>query len=118
MVKVPFLKKCKEAGLLSDLFEVILDKLHLLQARLMDETASESDYEEIGNSLFECRLFEEIFIEFQEAIKGRIHESEERQKQLKEEFQKLQDLKQILCSYQESRDLNHSSSTSVSSLSP
>nr|XP_014694437.1 PHD finger protein 11 isoform X2 [Equus asinus] len=42
-VKVDFLKKCKEAGLLDDFFEEILDKLHLIQERLMDETTSESD---------------------------------------------------------------------------
>lgn len=42
LVKVAFLKKCKEAGLLNDLFQEILDKLHLIQERLMDETASES----------------------------------------------------------------------------
>lgn len=44
-VKVPFLKKCKEAGLLDDLFEEILDKLHLIQDRLMDERTSESGTE-------------------------------------------------------------------------
>lgn len=44
-VKIDFLKKCKKVGLLDDLFEEILDKLHLIQERLMDETASESGIE-------------------------------------------------------------------------
>ncbi|KAG3293094.1 PHD finger protein 11 isoform X2 [Ictidomys tridecemlineatus] len=116
IVKTPFLKKCKEAGLLNDLFEEILDKLHLIQERLMDETTSESEYEEIGTSLFDCRLFEDTFVNFQAAIENKIHESEEMRQQLKEDIELLQDLKQTLCSFQENRDLR-SSSTSESSLS-
>nr|XP_020026477.1 PHD finger protein 11 isoform X2 [Castor canadensis]XP_020026478.1 PHD finger protein 11 isoform X2 [Castor canadensis] len=117
IMKVPFLKKCKEAGLLNDLFEEILDKLHVIQERLMGETTSESDYEEIGTSLFDCRLFEDIFVNLQAAIENKIYESEERQRQLKEETGLLKDIKQTLCSFQENRDFG-SSSTSVSSLSP
>lgn len=45
IVKVAFLKKCKEAGLLNDLFEEISQKLHLIQERLMDENISESGTE-------------------------------------------------------------------------
>ena len=45
IVKAAFLKKCKEAGLLDALFEEILDKLHLIQERLMDETTAESGTE-------------------------------------------------------------------------
>ncbi|XP_061026575.1 histone-lysine N-methyltransferase SETDB2 isoform X5 [Eubalaena glacialis] len=111
IVKIAFLKKCKEAGLLNALFEEILDKLHLIQERLMDETTSESDYEEIGTSLFDCRLFEDAFVNFQAAIENKIHQSEERQRQLKEETELLQDLKQTLCSELQS------SSTSDSSVS-
>ena len=44
-VKIDFLRKCKEAGLLNDLFEEILDKLHLIQERLMRDTASDSGTE-------------------------------------------------------------------------
>ncbi|XP_012578720.1 PREDICTED: PHD finger protein 11 isoform X2 [Condylura cristata] len=115
-VKVAFLKKCKEAGLLNDLFEAILDKLHLIQERLMDETTSESDYEEIGTSLFDCTLFEDTFFDFQAAIEDKIHQSEESLQQLKEETELLQDLKQNLCSIQRNRNLR-SSSTAISSQS-
>nr|XP_006063635.1 PHD finger protein 11 isoform X1 [Bubalus bubalis] len=111
IVKAAFLKKCKEAGLLDTLFEEILDKLHLIQERLMDETTAESDYEEIGTSLFDCRLFEDTLVNFQAAIENQIHQSEERRRQLKEEIELLQDLKQTLCSGLQS------SSTSDSSLS-
>uniref|UniRef100_K9J0A1 Putative transcription factor tcf20 n=1 Tax=Desmodus rotundus TaxID=9430 RepID=K9J0A1_DESRO len=129
VVKAAFLKKCKDAGLLNDLFEEILDKLHSIQERLMDETTSESgalwearvpfiraDYEEIGTSLFDCRLFEDTFVNFQAALENKIHQFEEKRQQMKEEIKLLQDLKQTLCSVQENRDLR-SSSTSVSSLS-
>ncbi|XP_070327357.1 histone-lysine N-methyltransferase SETDB2 isoform X6 [Odocoileus virginianus] len=111
IVKAAFLKKCKEAGLLDALFEEILDKLHLIQERLMDETTAESDYEEIGTSLFDCRLFEDTLVNFQAAVENQIHESEDRRQQLKEEIELLQDLKQTLCSGLQS------SSTSDSSLS-
>uniref|UniRef100_A0A673T1B6 SET domain bifurcated histone lysine methyltransferase 2 n=1 Tax=Suricata suricatta TaxID=37032 RepID=A0A673T1B6_SURSU len=113
-LKIDFLKKCKKVGLLDDLFEEILDKLHLIQERLMDEAASESDYEEIGTSLFDCRLFEDTFINFQAAIENRIDQCEERQQHLKDEMEGLQDLKTTLRSLQEDGELR-SSSTSVSS---
>lgn len=112
--KIDFLKKCKKMGLLADLFEELLDKLHLIHERLLDETASESDYEEIGTSLFDCRLFEDTFVHFQAAIEHKIDQCEERQQQLKEEIEGLQDLKKTLWSLQEDRGLR-SSSTSVSS---
>ena len=56
-MKAAFLKKCKEAGLLDTLFEEILDKLHLIQERLMDETTAESGTE-ITNFL-QMAIFQE-----------------------------------------------------------
>jgi hypothetical protein len=50
-MKVPFLKKCKEAGLLNDLFEEILDKLHVIQERLMGETTSESGTKTLNSKI-------------------------------------------------------------------
>ncbi|XP_006837761.1 PREDICTED: PHD finger protein 11 [Chrysochloris asiatica] len=112
VLKASFLKKCKEAGLLNDLFEEILDKLHLIQERLMNETTSESEFEEIGTSLFDCRLFEDTFVNFQAELEDEIYQSEERSRQLKKETETLQDLKQILCLLQENRGLS-SRSTAV-----
>ncbi|XP_060050852.1 histone-lysine N-methyltransferase SETDB2 [Erinaceus europaeus] len=97
-VKADFLKKCKKAGLLDVLFEEILDKLHLTQKRLMDETASDSDYEEIWTSIFEYRLFEDTFANLQAAINNKIHQSKERQQQLEEEIELLQDIQHSLSS--------------------
>ncbi|XP_053419719.1 histone-lysine N-methyltransferase SETDB2 isoform X4 [Nycticebus coucang] len=112
VVKVLFLKKCKEAGLLSDLFEELVDRLHLIQHRLTEGTPSESEYEEIATSLFDCRLFEDTLPNFQSAVKDKIHETQERQQKLKE---LLQHLKHALCPFQD-QDLR-SSSSSGSSLS-
>jgi len=44
-VKAPFLKKCLEAGLLTELFEQIQQKMISIHGRFMDETASESGTE-------------------------------------------------------------------------
>ncbi|EHB06102.1 PHD finger protein 11, partial [Heterocephalus glaber] len=116
IMKVSFLKKCKKAGLLDDLFENILDELHLIQQKLLDDTTSESAYEKIETSLFDCGLFEDTFAKFNAAIENKIHESEERLEQLKKEIELLQDLKHTLSSFQENGDLT-STTTSVSSLS-
>ncbi|KAB0387910.1 hypothetical protein FD755_002866, partial [Muntiacus reevesi] len=96
IVRAAFLKKRKEAGLLGDLLEEILDKLHLIQERFMDETTSESDCEEIGTSLFDWRLFEDTLANFQAAIENQIHESEKRWRQLRKEIELLPDLSLVL----------------------
>lgn len=45
LLKVAFLKQCKEAGLLDALFQEILDKFAWIQHRLMGEPTSESGTE-------------------------------------------------------------------------
>ncbi|XP_036014474.1 PHD finger protein 11 family member isoform X2 [Mus musculus] len=117
-VKAPFLKKCQEAGLLNVLLEYILEKMDLIHGRLLDETASESDYEGIETLLFESGLFEDTLIQFQEVIKSKACEWEERQRLMKQQLEALADLQQSLCSYQENGDLDCSSSTSGSLLPP
>uniref|UniRef100_A0A8C3PKW5 PHD finger protein 11 n=1 Tax=Calidris pygmaea TaxID=425635 RepID=A0A8C3PKW5_9CHAR len=59
-VRIDFLRKCKQAGLLDDIFEEMLDTLHLAQEKLMDDNTSETEYEETVISLFDCGLFENI----------------------------------------------------------
>ncbi|XP_037655957.1 PHD finger protein 11 isoform X4 [Choloepus didactylus] len=115
-MKAAFLKKCKEAGLLNDLFEELLEKLVFIQEGLMDDATSEEDYEEIGTSLFGCRLFEDTFVRFQTVINKKIIQYEEKQQQLKKETELLQDLEQTLQSLQKNRGLG-SSTTSASSMS-
>ncbi|NXT02026.1 PHF11 protein, partial [Jacana jacana] len=58
--QIDFLRKCKQAGLLDDIFEEMLDTLHLAQEKLMDDNTSETEYEETVISLFDCGLFENI----------------------------------------------------------
>ncbi|XP_031216689.1 PHD finger protein 11-like isoform X2 [Mastomys coucha] len=110
-VKAPFLKKCQEAGLLNELFEQILEKMDSILRRFTDETASESDYEGIQTLLFESGLFEDTLIQFQEVIKSKACEYEERHRQMKQQLEALADLQHNLCSFQENGDLDHSSST-------
>ncbi|NXN16457.1 PHF11 protein, partial [Indicator maculatus] len=59
-VQIDFVRKCKQAGLLDDIFEEMLDTLHLAQEKLMDDNTSETEYEETVMSLFDCGLFENI----------------------------------------------------------
>ncbi|XP_032773099.1 LOW QUALITY PROTEIN: PHD finger protein 11-like [Rattus rattus] len=117
-VKAPFLKKCLEAGLLTELFEQILEKMDSIHGRFMDETASESDYEGIQTLLFDCGLFGDILRKFQEVIKSKTCEYEERLNHMKQKLEALADLQENLCSFQEYGDLDHSSSTSGSLLPP
>uniref|UniRef100_A0A7M4E1L8 PHD finger protein 11 n=1 Tax=Crocodylus porosus TaxID=8502 RepID=A0A7M4E1L8_CROPO len=42
--RIDFLRKCKQAGLLDDIFEAMLDTLHLAQEKLMDDNTSETDF--------------------------------------------------------------------------
>ncbi|XP_061463485.1 histone-lysine N-methyltransferase SETDB2 [Rhineura floridana] len=59
-VRIDILRKCKQAGLLDEIFEEMLDTLHLAQEKLMDDNTSEAEYEETVISLFDCGLFENI----------------------------------------------------------
>eukprot|EP00072_Mus_musculus_P069719 XP_017171482.1 PREDICTED: PHD finger protein 11 family member isoform X3 [Mus musculus] len=79
---------------------------------------TQRDYEGIETLLFESGLFEDTLIQFQEVIKSKACEWEERQRLMKQQLEALADLQQSLCSYQENGDLDCSSSTSGSLLPP
>lgn len=49
-VRIDFLRKCKQAGLLDDIFEEMLDTLHLAQEKLMDDNTSETGMEPHGGT--------------------------------------------------------------------
>lgn len=72
--------------------------------------------EAISSTVYKITELPEIILFLLIALENKIHQFEEKQQQMKEEIEVLQDLKQILCCVQENRDLS-SSSTSVSSLS-
>lgn len=54
-VRIDFLRKCKQAGLLDDIFEEMLDTLHLAQEKLMDDNTSETGMETHAGSAFRCQ---------------------------------------------------------------
>ena len=62
----------------------------------MDDTTSESNWDKIGTSLFDWRLFADTLANFQAATENQIHESEERWRQLKKEIELLPDLNLVL----------------------
>lgn len=55
-VRIDFLRKCKQAGLLDDIFEEMLDTLHLAQEKLMDDNTSETGMEVCGDSTLTAEM--------------------------------------------------------------
>ncbi|NXV42712.1 PHF11 protein, partial [Uria aalge] len=95
-VRIDFLRKCKQAGLLDDIFEEMLDTLHLAQEKLMDDNTSETEYEETVMSLFDCGLFENILTNIHSGTEEKIQELLESRKRLDNKIELLQDLKEVV----------------------
>ncbi|NXL92948.1 PHF11 protein, partial [Alectura lathami] len=95
-VRIDFLRKCKQAGLLDDIFEEMLDTLHLAQGKLMDDNTSESEYEETVMSLFDCGLFENILTNIHSGTEEKIQELLESRKRLDNQIELLKDLKEVV----------------------
>uniref|UniRef100_A0A8D0GLW4 PHD finger protein 11 n=1 Tax=Sphenodon punctatus TaxID=8508 RepID=A0A8D0GLW4_SPHPU len=100
-VRIEFLRKCKQAGRLDDLFEEMLDTLHLAQEKLMDDNTSETEYEETVISLFDCGLFENILTNAHSGTEEKIQELIETRKRLDTQIELLQDLKEVVLPAQE-----------------
>lgn len=100
-VRIDFLRKCKQAGLLDDIFEEMLDTLHLAQEKLMDDNTSETEYEETVMSLFDCGLFENILTNIHSGTEEKIRELLESRKRLDNKIELLQDLKEVVLPTQE-----------------
>ncbi|XP_074422272.1 PHD finger protein 11 isoform X3 [Larus michahellis] len=100
-VRIDFLRKCKQAGLLDDIFEEMLDTLHLAQEKLMDDNTSETEYEETVMSLFDCGLFENILTNIHSGTEEKIQELLESRKRLDNKIELLQDLKEVILPTQE-----------------
>ncbi|XP_052561621.1 histone-lysine N-methyltransferase SETDB2 [Tympanuchus pallidicinctus] len=101
-VRIDFLRKCKQAGLLDDIFEEMLDTLHLAQEKLMDDNTSETEYEETVISLFDCGLFENILTNIHSGTEEKIQELLESRKRLDNQIELLQELKEVSLPSQES----------------
>ncbi|NXH12533.1 PHF11 protein, partial [Bucco capensis] len=94
--RTDFVRKCKQAGLLDDIFEEMLDTLHLAQEKLMDDNTSEREYEEIVMSLFDCGLFENILTNIHSGTEEKIQELLESRKRLDNKIELLQELKETV----------------------
>ncbi|NXF18555.1 PHF11 protein, partial [Rhodinocichla rosea] len=95
-VRIDFVRKCKQAGLLDDIFEEMLDTLHLAQEKLMDDNTSETEYEETVMALFDCGLFENILTNIYSGTEEKIQKLMENRKRLDHKIELLQDLKQVI----------------------
>ncbi|KFP06870.1 PHD finger protein 11, partial [Calypte anna] len=95
-LRIDFLRKCKQAGLLDDIFEEMLDTLHLAQEKLMDDNTSETEYEETVISLFDCGLFENILTNTHSGTEEKLQELLESRKKLDNKIELLQDLKEVV----------------------
>lgn len=100
-VRIDFLRKCKQAGLLDNIFEEMLDTLHLAQEKLMDDNTSETEYEETVMSLFDCGLFENILTNIHSGTEEKIQELLETRKRLDNQIELLQDIKEVALPTQE-----------------
>ncbi|XP_021260049.1 histone-lysine N-methyltransferase SETDB2-like [Numida meleagris] len=101
-VRIDFLRKCKQAGLLDDIFEEMLDTLHLAQEKLMDDNTSETEYEETVISLFDCGLFENILTNIHSGTEEKIQELLESRRRLDNQLELLRELKEVSLPSQES----------------
>ncbi|NXJ18107.1 PHF11 protein, partial [Dicrurus megarhynchus] len=95
-IRIDFVRKCKQAGLLDDIFEEMLDTLHLAQEKLMDDNTSETEYEETVMALFDCGLFENILTNIHSGTEEKIQELLENRKRLDHKLELLQDLKEVI----------------------
>lgn len=95
-VRIDFVRKCKQAGLLDDIFEEMLDTLHLAQEKLMDDNTSETEYEETVMALFDCGLFENVLTNIYSGTEEKIQKLLENRKRLDHKIELLQDLKEVI----------------------
>ncbi|OWK56210.1 PHD finger protein 11 [Lonchura striata] len=113
-VRIDFVRKCKQAGLLDDIFEEMLDTLHLAQEKLMDDNTSETEYEETVMALFDCGLFENILTNIYSGTEEKIQKLLENRKRLDHKIELLQDLKEAILPTLENTASTASTSSTVS----
>uniref|UniRef100_A0A8D0E6T8 PHD-type domain-containing protein n=1 Tax=Salvator merianae TaxID=96440 RepID=A0A8D0E6T8_SALMN len=92
-VRIEFLKKCKKAGLLDEIFGKMLDAFHLAQEKLMDDNTSETEYEETVISLFDCGLFENVLATVHSKTEEKIQALLNTRESLDTQIKLLEDLK-------------------------
>ncbi|XP_053139835.1 PHD finger protein 11 isoform X1 [Hemicordylus capensis] len=95
-VRIDFLRKCKQAGLLDEIFEEMLDTLHQAQEKLMDDNTSEAEYEETVISLFDCGLFENILTTAHSGIEEKKQALLANRNRLDSQIERLKDLQEVV----------------------
>ncbi|XP_029139239.1 PHD finger protein 11 [Protobothrops mucrosquamatus] len=93
--RIEFLKKCKQAGILAEIFEKMLNTLHLAQEKLTKDNTSEAEYEETVMSLFDCGLFENILRVAYSGTERKIQELMNTRERLDTQIELLRNLKEI-----------------------
>ncbi|KAL7991409.1 hypothetical protein Chor_015665 [Crotalus horridus] len=93
--RIEFLKKCKQAGILDEIFEKILNNLHLAREKLTKDNTSEAEYEETVMSLFDCGLFENILRVAYSGTERKIQELMNTRERLDTQIELLRNLKEI-----------------------
>uniref|UniRef100_A0A2H6NIW8 PHD-type domain-containing protein n=1 Tax=Micrurus carvalhoi TaxID=3147026 RepID=A0A2H6NIW8_9SAUR len=106
--RIEFLKKCKQAGLLNEIFEEMVNSLHLAQEKLMEDNTSEAEYEKIVISLFDCDLFENILRAAHSGIEGKIQELMNTREKLDAQIEHFRDLKET--AFPDTEDTDNTSS--------
>ncbi|XP_020652385.1 PHD finger protein 11 isoform X1 [Pogona vitticeps] len=107
-VRTDFVRKCKQAGLLDEIFEEMLDTLHLAQEKLMDDNTSEAEYEETVISLFDCGIFENILTAIHSGTEEKIQELINKRKRLDTQIELLKDLKVLLPTQEDTASASNS----------
>ncbi|ETE60643.1 PHD finger protein 11 [Ophiophagus hannah] len=106
--RIEFLKKCKQAGLLNEIFEEMLNSLRLVQEKLMEDNTSEEEYEKTVISLFDCDLFENILRAAHSGTEGKIQELMNTRERLDAQIELFRDLKETV--FPASEDTDNTSS--------
>ncbi|XP_013910794.1 PREDICTED: PHD finger protein 11 [Thamnophis sirtalis] len=102
--RIEFLKKCKQAGLLNEIFEEMLNIIRLTQEKLMDDNTSEAEYEKTVISLFDCGLFENILRAAHSGTEEKIQKLMNNRKGLDAQIEFLRVVKETVFPVSEDRD--------------
>uniref|UniRef100_A0A8C6X9E0 PHD finger protein 11 n=1 Tax=Naja naja TaxID=35670 RepID=A0A8C6X9E0_NAJNA len=106
--RIDFLKKCKQAGLLNEIFEEMLNSLRLAQEKLMEDNISEEEYEKTVISLFDCELFENILRAAHSGTEEKIQELMNTRERLDAQIELFRNLKETV--FPASEDTDNTSS--------
>ncbi|XP_031817309.1 histone-lysine N-methyltransferase SETDB2 [Sarcophilus harrisii] len=97
--KVDLLKKMKNAGLIENLFEALLEDLHGIHCKIKDNATSDKELEEIATSLFDCAIFRKSLRKI--STDTRISKLRNEQEHLQKKIEVLEVIRENMCAPQE-----------------